>query len=101
MRRLDLRVSYSCSAAPALVAVPMCCLWKESDSRYQTRESPKQAARWGEVRARDRGKEGERKRESTWGTFYGAGQDMKVMSLSIRSAGPLAWVGCVSQRMVS
>lgn len=37
------------------------------------------------------------------GDFHGAGQDVKVMSLSIRSAGPLAWVGCVcvSKRMVS
>lgn len=40
-----------------------------------------------------------------WGghAFHGAGLDVKVMSLSIRSAGPLAWVGCVCapQRMVS
>lgn len=32
------------------------------------------------------------------GGFHGAGQDVKVMSLSIRSAGPSARVGCVPVR---
>lgn len=50
------------------------------------------------------GGEGERERApGERGAFHGAGQHVKVMSLSIRSAGPLAWVGCVcvSKRMVS
>lgn len=41
------------------------------------------------------GGERERKGESAPGAFQGAGQDEKVMSLSIRSAGPAAWAGSV------
>lgn len=44
----------------------------------------------------ERERERERKGESTLGAFHGAGQDVKVMSLSIRSDGPLAWVGSIS-----
>lgn len=41
------------------------------------------------------GGDGERERApgGQGGAFHGAGQDVKVVSLSIRSAGPLAWVG--------
>ncbi len=58
----------------------------------QSREGPHRqhgGGRW--ERERERGREHP-------GAFHGAGQDVKVMSLSIRSAGPLAWVGyiCVS-----
>lgn len=39
------------------------------------------------------GGEGARQREETRGPFCGAGQDVKVMSLSIKSAVLLAWAG--------
>lgn len=78
--------------------MPVCRLGIANDSQYQTGETQTDSMVGGGER------DTETERGSTRGAFHSVGQDVKVMSLSIRSDGPLARVGCgcvFSQRTAS